>query len=478
MVKKIVYVLALMLASAGTAMAGGLLTNTNQNAAFVRQMSQNGIIDLAGVYANPAGTAFLQDGWHFTLNSQTAWQTRSIETEFPLFKANQNNPQELHDFAGKASAPVIPSFSISYNHDKWSLFTHFALGGGGGKCNFNNGLGTFEALYAGQIFGNPTLQGAIAGANATYGTDLKLAGYSMDSRMSGTSYHFGLTLGGTYKLTENVALAGGVRFVYAYCKYDGYVRDVKALAASASGNPAAAPVAAGVNTALAQAMATKSIAIDCKQRGFDVTPILGIDWKINDKWNVAAKYEFKTGLKLENNSDVQVQDPAIIEAGAETLGKFADGAEIAEDIPAILTLGAMYKPLEDVRLMAGWNYYFDKAASKYDQSHRKIYHNTYEFNFGAEYDICKWLTLSASWQTTQYGLSDAYMTDLSFNISNHMVGAGVRVKCCKKVSVDLGYMHTFYGHHNVETQLAPGMVKKDFYNRKNDVMGIGVNVNL
>ena len=35
-------------------LAGGLNTNSNQNASFERQMSQNGIIDLAGLYANPA----------------------------------------------------------------------------------------------------------------------------------------------------------------------------------------------------------------------------------------------------------------------------------------------------------------------------------------------------------------------------------------------------------------------------------------
>ena len=39
------------------AFAGGLLTNTNQNAAFLRQMSQDAVIDITGLYLNPAGTA-------------------------------------------------------------------------------------------------------------------------------------------------------------------------------------------------------------------------------------------------------------------------------------------------------------------------------------------------------------------------------------------------------------------------------------
>ena len=51
-----------------SAFAGGLMTNTNQNASFLRQMSQDAIIDVTGMYANPAGTAFLEEGFHLSLN--------------------------------------------------------------------------------------------------------------------------------------------------------------------------------------------------------------------------------------------------------------------------------------------------------------------------------------------------------------------------------------------------------------------------
>ena len=70
------------------AFAGGLLTNTNQNAAFLRQMSQDAVIDITGLYLNPAGTAFLAPGFHITLNAQNAKQSRYITTAFPLFAYN------------------------------------------------------------------------------------------------------------------------------------------------------------------------------------------------------------------------------------------------------------------------------------------------------------------------------------------------------------------------------------------------------
>jgi hypothetical protein len=38
-----------------TAFAGGILTNTNQSAQFVRMLSRNASTDLDAVYFNPAG---------------------------------------------------------------------------------------------------------------------------------------------------------------------------------------------------------------------------------------------------------------------------------------------------------------------------------------------------------------------------------------------------------------------------------------
>ena len=119
------------------AFAGGLLTNTNQNAAFLRQMSQDAVIDITGLYLNPAGTAFLAPGFHITLNAQNVKQSRNITTAFPLFAYNAAAPgEQSHRFEGEASAPVIPSFQLSYNWERWSFNASFALAGGGGKCEF------------------------------------------------------------------------------------------------------------------------------------------------------------------------------------------------------------------------------------------------------------------------------------------------------------------------------------------------------
>ena len=235
-------------ATVSSAFAGGLLTNTNQNAAFVRNFAQEGKIDLTSIYANPAGGAFLENGWHLSLNNQSAFQRRNIETTFPLFQLNEENHDKTHLFEGKATAPAIPSFTVSYNRDKWSLSAHFAISGGGGKCEFDRGLGSFEALYSGRLFGevplavNAKLPGQVkaglisAGVPEPYATGLagtgtyssRLTGYDLDAYMRGRSYYFGLQIGGTYKILDNLSAFVGIRGLYASCNYNGYVQDISA----------------------------------------------------------------------------------------------------------------------------------------------------------------------------------------------------------------------------------------------------------
>ena len=43
--------------------AGGILTNTNQHVSFLRMLARGASIDIDGVYSNPAGLAFLPEGY-------------------------------------------------------------------------------------------------------------------------------------------------------------------------------------------------------------------------------------------------------------------------------------------------------------------------------------------------------------------------------------------------------------------------------
>ena len=468
--------------AASSSFAGGLLTNTNQNAAFVRNFAQEGKIDLTSIYANPAGGAFLNNGWHLSLNIQTAFQERNIDTTFPLFKYNTENPNEKHRFEGNATAPVVPSFTVSYNKDKWSLSAHFAITGGGGKCEFDQGIGLFEAAYSGVILQKMQTPGVLRGLltqgliaqqdmDPNKASNLaatgQFKGYSLNSFMKGRSYYFGLQLGGTYKILDNLSAYLGVRGLYATCNYTGAVNPSISYSLTTLGV---------VNNT--QAITDYNIDLEnCDQTGFGVSPIIGIDWKINKHWNVSAKYEFRAKINLKNKSSIYITNDEVLEKAAPILDQFADGKKVREDSPALLALGAQYSPIDKVRLCAAYHQFFDKDSKKYGNKQKYIKNNTHEFILGAEYDACKLITVSASWEYTRYGLKDQFMSDLSFNLSNYMFGGGVRINATKRLSIDLGYMCTFYNSRNVTTPTAAGP-KVDHYDRKNHTVGVGANLTL
>lgn len=443
-------------------MAGGLLTNTNQSASFIRNPSRDAVIDIDGVYMNPAGVSFMDKGLHFSFSMQNAKQKRDITTSFPTLAQNVDYVgQQSRKYHGKALAPVIPTFQLAYVWDKWTVSGGFGLTGGGGKCEFENGLGSFEVPYSALI------------SQTMAGMGLTTGGYSLDSWMKGRQYYFGLQVGASYKVHDNVAVYLGLRAVYATCNYQGYVRNIKLYqnaANKATQIPDANLQALGIN------LSDYDIVLNTDQSDLGWTPILGIDWKINKHWNLAAKYEFETHMNLKNKTN----ELSAAARNVATIDRFNEEktSYIAEDIPSILSIGVQYSPIEKVRLSAGWHFYFDRESEKYNHEEKNITKGTMEFSAGAEWDVIKQLTISAGWQTTRYRLGDDYMQDLSFNNTNNMIGAGVRIHATKRCSFDVGYMHTFYQAHDVTTPnyQGTGMTKTDHYIRKNRVIAVGVNL--
>ena len=81
--KKIIFTFIAIAASAAIAtetFAGGLVTNTNQSASFLRSVARGTSLDPDAVYFNPAGTVFMNDGFHIGVGNQFAYQTRTINS--------------------------------------------------------------------------------------------------------------------------------------------------------------------------------------------------------------------------------------------------------------------------------------------------------------------------------------------------------------------------------------------------------------
>ena len=465
--KKIVLTFA-ALAASSTAFAGGLLTNTNQHAAFLRNPARQGIIGIDGVYTNPAGVAFMPQGFHLGVTWQAAAQKRQMNVSNQLFMMNENNSNAGRFFEGKATAPVIPSIQAAYViNDKWSVSANFAIAGGGGKCEFEQGLPMFEELIGGLVM----KQGGTS--------------YSLQQNLTGEQYVFGLQLGATYKVTDNFSVFGGVRGIMANSSYEGAITNIKANGLGAAEYKALSDQAAaaaqqyanlGMATEAAQyaAMATQAgttaalisdYKLDCKQDGIGFQPVIGANLNLG-KLNIGAKYEFRAKINLENESNNSA-NLAALATQVPAVAVYADGAKVRSDIPALFTIGAQYDVTDNVRAMAGVNYYFDKDAKG---SATAVSDDTYEITLGAEWDINDNWTVGLGGQRTEYGFADSDMTDTSFNISSYGLCVDGAYKFSEKLKLNFGYMHTFYDDHKFTN--ANGTACN--YTRKNDVVGVSL----
>ncbi len=497
-----------MLMLSSSVLAGGILTNTNQSASFLRNLARDGVIDIDAVLTNPAGIAFMPDGFHISLNGQSVYQTRVISSTFAPFANNADGSataQGYKVFEGEASAPFVPSLQAAWKKDKWSVSLAFAITGGGGKATFNDGLPSFES----QVALIPYMLTA-KGFAATQ--------YSLNSYMEGRQYIYGLQLGATYQVTDNVSVFAGGRMNYMSNSYYGYIRNIcanpnlgagqnmvnlnktftgiaaQAQAASeklfvdadvaqAAGNTAEADnlrtqaqkYAAQSQTASETAILTADKELNCDQTGWGLTPIIGVDWKLG-KLNLAAKYEFKTNLNTENKTKINTTG----------VKDFDHGVNTPSDIPAYLAIGAQYSIIPTVRVMAGYHHFFDTDAGMANNKQKYLDHGTDEYLAGAEWDITKHILISAGFQKTNYGITDAYETDMSFSLNSYTIGFGGRVKLNEKLSVDIGYFFTTYSDYTdrdnykgaTATLSAMGMTGitgTDVYSRTNKVFGLGVN---
>ena len=425
--------------------AGDYLTNTNQNAAFLRMVARGASIDIDGVYSNPAGLAFLpEDGFHLSLTGQSAYQTREILATSPLWTLDGNTTERY--YKGTASAPIIPSFHGAYKKDKWVISASFAITGGGGKASFDNGLPMFDALAIGGIYTNAQLTGLV-------GKPVTPDMYEINSAMDGKQYIYGVQLGVSYRFNNWLSAFIGGRMNYVKSGYEGYL---KAQMKEEFGG-----------------MALTNLELDCDQSGWGLTPIIGLDAKLG-RWNLAAKYEGQTNLNIENKTnklEVPVGTPE------EVIKPYADGEQTPSDIPAFLSVAAGYEILPTLRASVEYHFFDDKRAGMLNDRQKTLKHGTHEYLAGIEWDVIKYLTISGGFQKTDYGLSDNFQTDTSFYCSSYSLGFGARARLSDALSLDIAYFWTTYDDYTKTSAdyNETGMPGTDVYSRTNKVFGLSLN---
>ncbi len=474
--KKIFIALSL-LATAVSAQAGGLLHNTNQHIAFVRMMARGASHEIDAVYTNPAGLAWMDhDGWTLSLNIQSAYQKRNVDATvmtpagMGLFEGDTYKKY----YEGNAAAPVLPSVYAAYKTPKWAISGFFGVTGGGGKCTFDDGLPLFDAAVMAGLYQSTTSLAPLLGGPIVPGQ------YHLDSYMRGRQYIFGGQLGFTYKFNDMFSGYAGFRANYFTGNYTGHVNATadKALATKLEQIAVAAPQYANTLLPLAAENGLAHVAIDCTQTGWGITPILGV----NFRWKgltVAAKYEFKTNLNIENDTKT-LDAPAGFE---EKMEPYKHGVNTPSDLPSVLYAAVGYEFIPNkLRATVEYHYYDDRHADMADGKNKELTHGTHELLAGVEWDINKTFTVSAGAQRTDYGLSDKYQSNTSFSCDSYSIGLGGAINVSPNVKINVGYFWTTYSDYKKEMTAAdggyngisPAITGTDVYSRSNKVFGAGV----
>lgn len=456
------------LAISTSAFAGGLMTNTNQSASFLRSVARGTSYDADAVYFNPAGTAFMENGFHIGISNQIARQTRTISSTYaPFAMGAGNNALATKDFTGEAFAAFIPSLHITWKQDRFAVMAGVGVNGGGGSLEFKNGLGSFERNFA-------VLPGAVSQLGAAMG--LSADQYSMDMYLKGSSMTLAFNVGASYRITDWLSAAAILRYSPTSNSYTGYMKNIQInptlAAAGLTGNMMSASQFFSLVGQLAPAMAAQATQyaaltadhiLDVEQSGSVISPVLALAFH-KGNWDASVKYEFKMGTELKiKSAEVSAKDPVIN-------GIFADGSVVKSETPALLST-AVSRQCGPVKVTAEWHTFFDKNAE--NSFSTAVKGNTNEYLFGAEWAVSERFLLSAGVQRTQLNLDENAYSDMNFSLSAWSFGVGFAYKICDMMKLNVGYMPTLYDTATAKGQ-ASGIDFSDSYSRTSNAVGFGI----
>jgi len=453
-VKKALIIVALALWCIPAAFAA-IVTNTNQSIMFIRFPSRNATTDVDGAYYNPAGLTKLQDGFHLSIHNQTLFQDRTITSTFPKL----NNSEYL----GKTKVPVFPSFFAVYKKGAFALSFGFGPNAGGGSADYDSGLPSFEE------------QISLIPASLSLG-GIPTSQYSALINFKGSSVYYGFQANGSLAVSETVSVAAGVRYIYAVNTYEGNIQNIQINpifpALGWTGQLRSAPAAfstlyaaTGNPTFLGYAAATADMAVDAKQVGSGLTPILSVHLTPAENVNIAVRYEFNTKVELKN------------ETTEDDVGLYPDGEKSRSDVPPVLAIGADYALTPQFRASVSYTMFLEKEAN-WEGREKDLDSNSYDLGFALEFDVTKAFTISGGYIYTHTGAGNKYQLDSSYDLPANTVCAGARIRLSPMLDLNLGGIYVAYKDQSQPLSHAVLGPYKQTYQQTSYGFGIGLNFHL
>lgn len=409
----------------------------NMSAKWIRSNARNAALDGADlVNYNPAGLVRLNDGFHISLNNQTLFRKPQHSFTLNPLIGEQTCKQDGAD-------PFLPSLYAAFKKGKWALSSGIYITGGGASADYPNG--SINTNLMGYNF--------MALTNAAY-----LTGYTSlkDQSLKASSYYMAIPLNLSYSITDKLSVSLGGRYIMA----NNQTKAGMTFAESTVGAP------------------DSPISIDYKNEARGFGGIIGLNYSVSDKLNVAIHYETKVKLEFEakdNKGTVKNLVP--------------DGTKSDRDLPAVLYTGASYKFSDKFTAAFDFNYYFQKGAdwgNIVDSSvgdtlkASSVAGNCYHVALGFSYQLLPKLQLSAGCKYIHFDYSDQklYYTQLgayeAVKYDNFNLGIGAGYSVTEKIQIDLGVGRTFWKDKDIKSMLA-GNKSVDISN-KAYVLALGVDI--
>lgn len=511
--------------------AGGILTNGNQSAQYIRMASRNASTSPDAVYYNPAGLMLMDNGFYISLQCQSLFQTKTIESGFPLLNTSR--------FDGNLTAPVFPTAFAVYKKDRFALSLGFGPNSGGASAEFDKGLPSFEKSVSKIVPG-------LAGLSKL---GMNVSGYGVDVYFKGESVYWGIQGGASFKVNKIFSVYAGLRYLPATNKYNGYIKNIEVNVNGQYKNAATflqgevAPILTGAANQASEAATSVAPLISKGAGSYTLAQVQGAGYI-----NAASRTQLEQGLIGLGVTQTQINQMNISQiqtaftAGATTLngqaatmvttaaalkdklvdvkqtgtgytpilgvsispaeglnigmkyefrtkltltnnttvdgsGLFPDKKETGSDIPSLFSLGVGYKLTKKLDLSLSYNSYRDKGVNWGNNIYgeqRTIGYNTWEFAIGGQYQLTKKFAVSAGYLRTETGVTEQFQSDFSYVSPGNSITCGFEWKVLPQFTVDAGMINTFYANQEKQFNDATYGSYSETYKKQNIGFALGL----
>lgn len=361
---------------------GYLSDATTGNAVLTRDPARQASTEIDAVVTNPAGTAFLKNGFHISANGIYSFQN--------IYAYSADVPKM--SFKTKDTR-LLPAIQLAYKKNKWTVAASFSSDGGFGKRTAEDGNSmsdhTFNAIAGSSLNSinesfkelNLMLK-AIALLDGQPQPDLQeedqIGFFSRDAK--NTFYNWTARLGTSFKFSRHLSAYIGVKANYvsansetkaglmvlrpSTCEkwtYLEYAEKHKHVIEQTNVDEESKESCLNALNKVTETTNGSHATAESSTHGLGFAPILSIDYQYG-RFNLGAKYEFASHIKTKGEHF---------------------------NIPASFSAGMSWQTTQRLKLAAGSNVVFASYKNVYSKEHLG---KAYDLSISGTYDITdKWL---------------------------------------------------------------------------------------